>query len=120
MKEMNRVVITGVGIVSSIGNKKTDFIESLKNGNSGIKFHQVLKDNGLKCHLGGKPDISKEKISEYLTDEDLIVINEKLIYTLLAGIDCWRDAGFEYNKNIRKPINIFTDMVNIFYNLYKV
>ena len=45
---MRRVVITGLGIVSSLGNKKDEVITSLYNASSGISFDQSQKEMGFR------------------------------------------------------------------------
>ena len=44
---MRRVVVTGIGIVSSIGNNKEEVLNSLRNGTSGISFADVYAENGF-------------------------------------------------------------------------
>lgn len=50
---MKRVVITGLGIVSSLGNNKEEVKESLFNGQSGISFKQEYADRGMRSHVAG-------------------------------------------------------------------
>lgn len=50
---MRRVVITGLGIVSSIGNNKAEVLESLKTGKSGIEFSQEYADLGFRSRVHG-------------------------------------------------------------------
>ena len=50
---MRRVVVTGMGIVSSLGNNKVEVLDSLKNGKSGIIFQQEYADNGLRSNVAG-------------------------------------------------------------------
>lgn len=50
---MRRVVITGLGIVSSIGNNKTEVLDSLKTGRSGIEFCQEYADLGFRSRVVG-------------------------------------------------------------------
>ncbi|ELV07933.1 beta-ketoacyl-ACP synthase I [Wohlfahrtiimonas chitiniclastica] len=50
---MRRVVITGLGIISSIGNNKEEVLESLKSGKSGIEFSQEMADLGFRSHVHG-------------------------------------------------------------------
>ncbi|EDN70956.1 beta-ketoacyl synthase [Beggiatoa sp. PS] len=50
---MKRVVITGLGIVCSIGNNKQEVLESLRQGRSGIEFHQEYADLGFRTHVHG-------------------------------------------------------------------
>ena len=50
---MKRVVVTGLGIVSSIGNNQQEVVESLKNGRSGIVFSEIYKEMGLRSQVEG-------------------------------------------------------------------
>jgi 3-oxoacyl-[acyl-carrier-protein] synthase-1 len=50
---VKRVVITGLGIVCSIGNNKQEVMESLRQGRSGIEFHQEYADLGFRTHVHG-------------------------------------------------------------------
>lgn len=50
---MKRAVITGLGIVSSIGNNQQEVLASLREGRSGITFSQELKDSGMRSHVWG-------------------------------------------------------------------
>ena len=50
---MRRVVITGLGIVSSIGNNRDEVVRSLRDGKSGIEFHQEYADLGFRSHIHG-------------------------------------------------------------------
>ena len=60
---MKRVVVTGIGIVSCIGNAPDDVIDSLYNAKSGISFSEEYKQLGFRSHVFGKPNIDlKDKI----------------------------------------------------------
>ncbi len=59
---MKRVVITGLGIVSSIGNNKSDVLKSLKEGLSGIKFSQEYADLGFRSHISGAIDLDTTEL----------------------------------------------------------
>ncbi|MBL8504917.1 beta-ketoacyl-ACP synthase I [Methylobacillus glycogenes] len=50
---MRRVVVTGMGIVSSLGNNKSEVLDSLRAGKSGITFNQEYADRGLRSHVAG-------------------------------------------------------------------
>ncbi|NOR68263.1 MAG: beta-ketoacyl-ACP synthase I [Methylomarinum sp.] len=54
---MKRVVVTGLGIVSSIGNNSVEVIESLKQGKSGIVHADVYEEMGFRSHVHGSVDI---------------------------------------------------------------
>jgi 3-oxoacyl-[acyl-carrier-protein] synthase-1 len=47
---MKRAVITGLGIVSSIGNNQQEVLASLREGRSGITFSEEFKDSGMRSH----------------------------------------------------------------------
>ncbi|ONF43149.1 beta-ketoacyl-[acyl-carrier-protein] synthase I [Marinobacter lutaoensis] len=55
---MRRVVITGMGIVSSLGSNQKEVAESLKATRSGIGFSQEAKDNGLRSHVCGQINLN--------------------------------------------------------------
>jgi 3-oxoacyl-[acyl-carrier-protein] synthase-1 len=54
---MRRVVVTGMGIVSSIGNNAAEVTESLRNAKSGISFSQDFADHGFRSHVWGAPTL---------------------------------------------------------------
>ena len=94
-----RVVITGLGVVAPNGVGLTDFTKALKNGTSGIRFHQDLKNLNFSCQIGGIPKISDELISKYFTDLQLRGFNSSgILYGCIAGMDAWKDAGFDLNS----------------------
>ncbi|AUC85800.1 beta-ketoacyl-ACP synthase [Polaribacter sp. ALD11] len=96
----NRVVITGLGVVSPNGVGLPAFTNAIKAGISGITFHQNLKDKGFSCCIGGIPDISEEKKATYLTPLQLRGFNStSILYGCIAGIDAWKDAGFSVDEN---------------------
>jgi 3-oxoacyl-[acyl-carrier-protein] synthase I len=70
---MRRVVITGLGIVSSIGNNRSEVSESLKQGRSGIVFSDVYRDMGFRSHIHGPINIDFDalidrKIKRFMGD----------------------------------------------------
>ena len=59
---MKRVVITGLGIVSSIGNNAEEVLSSLKTGRSGITRAESFDEVGLRSQIWGKPDIDTKSM----------------------------------------------------------
>ena len=55
---MRRVVITGLGIVSCLGNNQEEVYQSLLNSKSGISFCEEYKEHNLRSHIHGKPNIN--------------------------------------------------------------
>ncbi|ALD15055.1 3-oxoacyl-ACP synthase [Buchnera aphidicola (Aphis glycines)] len=98
---MKRVVITGFGIISSIGNNKEEVLNSLYHGRSGITFSEQMKELGMRSHVWGniklehKNFISK-KMSRFMTDAS--------IYAFLSMEQAIKDAHLKnkhYQKNAR-------------------
>ena len=54
---MRRVVVTGLGIVSSIGNNAEEVTASLREARSGLKFNPVYAEKGMRSQVSGRPDI---------------------------------------------------------------
>ncbi|MBI33055.1 MAG: beta-ketoacyl-[acyl-carrier-protein] synthase I [Gammaproteobacteria bacterium] len=70
---MRRVVVTGIGIVSSIGNNKNEVLDSLKAGASGINYREDFEEAGLKSKVAGsiKLDLSElidRKLKRFMSD----------------------------------------------------
>jgi 3-oxoacyl-[acyl-carrier-protein] synthase-1 len=58
---MRRVVVTGLGIVSSIGNNKAEVLDSLRQGRSGITFSEVYRDMGFRSQVHGSLKIDPDE-----------------------------------------------------------
>ena len=89
-----RVVITGMGIVAANAHGLEAFEQALREGRSGIRFHEKLRDLGFGCQVGGVPQVSDELKHQYFSEETLRALNSSMVYASIAAIDCWRDAGF--------------------------
>ena len=59
---MRRVVITGLGIVSSLGNNKEEVTDSLYNGRTGIEYIPEYKELGFRSHVAGTVNIDTEQL----------------------------------------------------------
>ena len=59
---MKRVVVTGIGIVSCLGNDQASVLASLKNGKSGITFNEEYKEMGLRSHVSGSINIDLDEL----------------------------------------------------------
>ena len=62
---MRRVVISGLGIVSCLGNNQEEVHQALLNSKSGISYAEEYKEHNLKSHIHGKPKI---KLSDFKID----------------------------------------------------
>ncbi|WAI11859.1 MAG: beta-ketoacyl synthase N-terminal-like domain-containing protein [Buchnera aphidicola (Macrosiphum albifrons)] len=98
---MRRVVITGFGIVSSIGNNKKEVLNSLYNGTSGIVFSEEMKKLGMRSNIWG--NIKLESIN-IITQKLSRFMNNACRYSYLAMIEAIEDAKIKiakYQKNSR-------------------
>ena len=59
---MRRVVVTGMGIVSSIGNNSQDVLASLRQAKSGIVHAPDYERLGFRCHVHGEPDLDPRNV----------------------------------------------------------
>ena len=59
---MKRVVVTGMGIVSCLGNDKNAVLDALRAGRSGIKFQETYKEKGFRSHVAGSVDINLSEL----------------------------------------------------------
>ncbi len=60
---MRRVVVTGLGVVSSIGNDAAEVTASLREAKSGISFSNDFAEHGFKCQVWGRPSLDPDAIS---------------------------------------------------------
>ncbi len=87
---MRRVVITGLGIVSSIGVNKQEVLESLKNGRSGIEFSQEFADMGLRCQVWGPV---RTNPADHIDRKALRFMGDSAAYAYMAMAQAIEDAG---------------------------
>ena len=89
---MRRVVITGLGIVSSIGNNATEVLESLKAGKSGITSNADMIEHGFRSQIAG--DI-KLDVSDFVDKRTLRFMGPGAAYAHIAMEQAIKDAGLE-------------------------
>ena len=98
---MKRAVITGLGIVSSIGNNQQEVLASLREGRSGITFSQELKDSGMRSHVWGNVKLD----TTGLIDRKVVrFMSDASIYAFLSMEQAVADAGLSaevYQNNPR-------------------
>ncbi len=89
---MRRVVITGIGIVSSIGNSATEVEASLRAGKSGIVFAPDYAEHGFRCRVHGQPNIVLE---DHIEKRDLRFMGDGAAYNFIAMDQAVKDSGLE-------------------------
>ena len=86
---MRRVVITGMGIVSSLGNNKDEVKASLFNATSGISFDQSQKEMGFRSQVSGQIDLNLE---ENIDRKFLRFMGDGASYNYLAMNEAIKDS----------------------------
>lgn len=95
----NRVVITGLGVVSPNGVGIDQFTKAIKAGKSGIEHMKILEELKFSCQIAGQPFISEEKKLDYLKPVQLRNFNSSgILYGIVAGRDAWLDAGLPIDE----------------------
>ncbi|GJL84652.1 MAG: beta-ketoacyl-[acyl-carrier-protein] synthase I [Micavibrio sp.] len=89
---MRRVVITGMGIVSCIGNSAAEVLDSLKAGRSGIVAAPEYAEMGFRSQIHGRPDINLE---EHIDKRLFRFMGDAAAYTHLAMEQAIKDSGLE-------------------------
>ncbi len=92
---MKRAVVTGLGIVSCIGNNKQEVVDSLREGRSGIVFCQEYKDLGFRSHVHGAPKID---IDAVVDRRQRRFMGDGAAYNYIAMQEAIADSGLEENE----------------------
>lgn len=87
---MKRVVITGMGVVSCLGNDKETVTQSLKDGKSGITFNEKYKEVGLRSHVCGRPDID---VADHIDRKVRRFMGDAAAYAYISMAQAIEDAG---------------------------
>jgi 3-oxoacyl-[acyl-carrier-protein] synthase-1 len=93
---MRRVVITGMGIISSIGNTLEEVEKSLYNGSSGIVFAEDYKEMGFRSHVKGNINVN---LQENIDRRLLRFMGDGAAYAYLSMQQAINDSGLE-NKDV--------------------
>ncbi|MCG8393042.1 MAG: beta-ketoacyl-ACP synthase I [Pseudomonadales bacterium] len=92
---MRRVVITGMGIVSCLGNDADSVTQSLRTGRSGIRFKEEYKELGMRSHVAGSPEIALE---DFIDRKPRRFMGDAAAYAYVAMQQAIADAGLEDNE----------------------
>ncbi|PKO93035.1 MAG: beta-ketoacyl-[acyl-carrier-protein] synthase I [Betaproteobacteria bacterium HGW-Betaproteobacteria-1] len=98
---MRRVVVTGMGIVSSLGNNKSEVLDSLREGRSGITYQPEYAERGLRSHVAGS--IKNLNVEELIDRKLMRFMAKGHAYSWLAMQEAIADAGLpeELVSNVR-------------------
>ena len=89
---MRRVVITGLGILSCLGNDKKTVTKSLRESIPGIHFNEEFSEMGFRSQISGKIDID---FSEHIDRKTYRFMGDAAAYAYIAMRDAIEDAGLE-------------------------
>ena len=87
---MKNVVVTGMGIVSCIGNGLNEVLASLKNGKSGITLNPIYKEMGFRSHVSGSININ---LSDLIDRKVLRFMSEASVYAYLSAQEALINAN---------------------------
>ncbi|AKC60649.1 beta-ketoacyl-ACP synthase I [Blochmannia endosymbiont of Camponotus (Colobopsis) obliquus] len=100
---MKRAVITGLGILSSIGNNKEEVLTSLQQGRSGITFSQELKDSGMRSQVWGN---IKLDTSGLIDRKFMRFMSDASIYAYLSMEQAIGDSGLTRDDIVNDDIGL--------------
>jgi len=92
MRSMRRVVVSGMGIISCIGNDKQTVLESLKATKPGIKFSEEYAERGLRSQVYGKAEVN---IDELIDRKVRRFMGDSSAYSYLSMQQAIADSGLE-------------------------
>ena len=98
-----RVVITGMGVVSCLGNDAAAVTESLREGRSGIVTNQEQIDSGMRSHIAGVPEID---FSEFIDRKQLRFMGSAAAYAYISMQQAIADAGLSAEAISNERIGI--------------
>ncbi len=89
---MKRVVITGMGVVSPLGNNLSEALTSLQQGKSGIRANETYKEMGFRSQVSGSIDIDA---SEFIDRKQKRFMGDAAAFSYIAMQEAIRDSGLE-------------------------
>ncbi|WP_299922744.1 beta-ketoacyl-ACP synthase I [uncultured Pelagimonas sp.] len=89
---MRRVVVTGLGIVSSIGNNAEEVLASLKSGKSGITANEAMKEHGFRSQIAGDINLNP---ADHIDKRTLRFMGPGAAYAYIAMQQAIEDSGLE-------------------------
>jgi 3-oxoacyl-[acyl-carrier-protein] synthase-1 len=96
---VRRVVISGIGVVSCLGNSQDEVVESLRAGRSGISFNESFAEMGLRSQISGSIDID---LTEHIDRKVRRFMGDAAAYAYIAMQQSIDDSGLE-ESDISNP-----------------
>ena len=101
-----RVAITGIGVISAIGNTRAQFFESLKNGISGIRPMTCVPEGSVK--FPNAAEIQNYSAADHFTERDAGFLDRFSQLAVVAAREAVADSGIEFDAALRESSAIVT------------
>ncbi len=95
---MNRVVITGIGVVSALGNTAADFWDSIKNGRTGVGPITKIDVEGTR--IKNAAEVRGFDPKDFFDDKRLMYLDPFSQYGLVAAREAVKDSGIEFDEKL--------------------
>lgn len=92
---MKRVVVTGMGIVSCLGNDIATVLDALKNGQSGVKYNPSYEEHGFRSLVSGSVNID---LSEHIDRKNLRFMGDAAGFAYVAMQNAIKDSGLSESE----------------------
>jgi 3-oxoacyl-[acyl-carrier-protein] synthase II len=103
-KGQRRVVVTGLGLVSPVGNNVGDAWDNLLAGRSGIATITKFDHSGLSVHFGG--EVKGFNIEDYISAKEARHMDTFIHYGIAAGTQAFKDSGLEVTEANSERIGV--------------
>ena len=99
-----RVVITGLGAITPIGNNVEEFWKGIKEGKCGIDEITAFDTTGYKVHLAG--EIKGYKAEDYFDRREAKRMDKFSQYAIIAAREAWKDSGLDKEKEDMERVGV--------------
>lgn len=99
-----RVVVTGLGIVSPVGNDITTAWDNIVNGRSGIGRIKRFDPSAFTAQIAG--EVKDFDVTQYITAKEAKQMDTFIHYGIAAGVQAWQDAGIELTEENAERIGV--------------
>ena len=99
-----RVVVTGLGIVSPVGNDLTTAWDNIVNGRSGVRRITRFDPSALTAQIAG--EVKDFDVTQYMTTKEAKQMDTFIHYGIAAGVQAWQDAGLEVTEDNAERIGV--------------
>jgi 3-oxoacyl-[acyl-carrier-protein] synthase II len=101
---MNRVAITGMGIISPLGNTCEDFFNSLSTGRSGIRKLPAGFAERLSIRIAAQVDFKAE---DHFSKKEARITDRANQFVLVAASQAWQDSGLELSEEEKRRAGVY-------------